>query len=310
MKISIIIPVHNGANTLRRCVESFTAQRYPELELVLIENNSSDTTWEVCRALERQYRGVVCLQTTRVGVSSARNMGLKHATGQIIGFADADDAVSRDTLELVSRAFARHPECDAVVTGLEKRHPDGRASAYGVSRARRWPFRKLIHHVLYDRAVSGYLVNKFWRREVLEGITFRTDLSHSEDTHYVVNALLSRPEGKAYVLPDRTYFYYQQPGSATAQLSKMFDEAGRLRLIVAARAMLADFELGWYDRLLTKRLIFSMASSQYLRFRDQLDTQQAESLKAEMRHNALYYLAAFYTAPLETLKRLMRLLGV
>ncbi len=310
MKISMIVPVHNAAKTLRRCVESLTARAYPELEIILVENNSTDESWELCQTLQRQYDAVVSIQTTTVGVSAARNIGLRHASGDIIGFADADDAVREDVFDLVSRGFLQHPECNVVVTGNEKVYTDRPSQVYRVSREQKWTYGKMLRHVLCDHAVSGYVFNKFWRAEALEGVYFREDLSHSEDTHFVVNALASKPGGYAYVLNVSTYDYYQQPDSATAQVSRMFDEADRLKLIVAARAMLDDFSLTWYDRVLMKRLIFSMASSQYLRFRKALEPGQAQNLKTEMLHSVLCYLATFYVAPLDTLKRLLRLAGI
>lgn len=310
MKISIIIPVHNAGQTLVRCVESLTVQGHPDLELILIENNSSDDSWAVCRKLEQQHRSVVCLQTAQAGVSAARNLGLRHASGDVIGFVDADDTVKAGALSTITGALERHPDCAVVAAGFEKSYPDGRTKAYPLAVEVCWPFKKLLHHVLYDSKISGYLWNKFFRRELLEGVAFREDLSHSEDTHFVIHALMARRDGKAVILPDVIYTYYQQPDSATAQLGRMFDDAGRLKLIVAAKAILEDFKLGWYDSVLTRRLIFSMASSQYLRFKKELEPCQAKYMKKEMRGSVLYYLATFFVAPLETVKRLLRLLGV
>ena len=304
----MIIPVHNVENTLERCVDSFTVQGYSDLELILVENNSSDDSWQLCRELARRYSQVVCVQTERRGLSAARNIGLDQATGDIIGFADSDDAVSSDTLEKVRQAFEHHPECSAVVTGFSKVYMDGRQKRYNVARERVCSFQTLLHHVLCDSRVSGYAVNKFWKRDVLETMRFRTDVTKSEDTHFAVNVLTNHRDRRACILPENTYMYYQHPGSITAQWEGMFDEAGRLKMILDVQTIRGDFRLNGYERFLTRRLIFSMASSQYLRFRDQLTQSQRVLLKAEMRKNLWCYLLSCYVAPVETCKRLLRLL--
>lgn len=306
MKISIIIPVHNAEKTIESCVESFTNQNYRDLEIILIENNSEDNTLGVCHELESKYNSVRCISTKEKGVSAARNIGLDAVTGDIIGFADADDLTCADSLHLIAAAFSKIPDTDIVVTGIQKVFGNSKIRVKAFSKNRTWSCGRLRKHVIYDSRVSGYLVNKFWKRELLEGLKFRTDLTHSEDLHFVINSLSTGKCRKVYVLGKSLYSYIQTDESATAVADRMFDESGKLKLIIAAEAVLEDFKLDRFEYMLVRRGIFSMASSQYLRFR--LKPEQKKILRNYMKKNISFYLMTFYVAPVETVKRLLRLI--
>lgn len=308
MKISIIIPVHNGAQTIARCVESLGDHDPSRLEVLLIENNSSDHSWAVCQTLAHTYPTVTCLQTTQIGVSAARNMGLRIATGQVIGFLDADDTVDAGMLDYVRDTFAKHADCDMLGVGFAKVYPDGRVKLYHPRKSRKLSFSQMIPHVFCDNHVSGYIWNKYWRAEALTGVMFREDLTHSEDTHFVINSLMHNPQKKVYIDTKVLYLYAQGENSATARLEAMFSEDGRLKLIEAMYGILAGFPLKGYHRMLAKRLIFAMASSQYLRFRKALFPNQRWVLIAEMKKNVLWYGITFFVAPMETVKCFLRLI--
>jgi len=305
LRISIIVPVHNAAETLRRCVESLAVQKYSDLEVILIENNSEDASWEQCLALEKQYGFVKAVRTTEKGVSKARNIGLREASGDVIGFVDADDEVEKNLLQEISRPFLEKKDCDMVVFGVKKRGKD-REEKRVLPRTRRVSFSALKRYVLCDSRISGYVWNKYWRKSCLVGLSFPENLSHSEDTYFVIQSLLKDPKRKAILLNKSLYVYYQQETGATGRLEKMFDEKDRLKLITAVDSMRTDFDLKGYTDILSRRLIFSMASSQYLRF--VLEGKKREYVIRSMKKNMFCYLMTFYVAPLQTGKRIIRLL--
>lgn len=94
--ISIIIPIYNVEKYLSRCVKSLLNQTYPNLEILLIDDGSKDTCWNICCDFEKKYPNVKAFRKKNGGQSSARNLGLDKATGEYIGFIDSDDWVSRD----------------------------------------------------------------------------------------------------------------------------------------------------------------------------------------------------------------------
>lgn len=98
-KISIIVPVHNTELYLAACVESLTSQTYKNIEIVLVENASTDTSLALCHSLAEKDERIKVIHTDIPGPANARNMGIDAATGQYIGFVDSDDTVDCDMYE-------------------------------------------------------------------------------------------------------------------------------------------------------------------------------------------------------------------
>ena len=93
-KYSVIIPVYNAEKTLRRCVDSVLNQNYGDMELLLINDGSTDGSLDICNGYRSFSPQVRVIDKTNGGVSSARNAGLGIAEGEYILFVDSDDYVS------------------------------------------------------------------------------------------------------------------------------------------------------------------------------------------------------------------------
>lgn len=118
-KVSVIVPVYNGEATLQRCLDSLFAQTWADIELVVVNNASSDSTAAICAACPDPR--LVYLEEPRRGVSYARNTGLAAAGGDYIMFVDADDFVEPDMLETMLSVEGY----DVVYCGLTTQNPDG-----------------------------------------------------------------------------------------------------------------------------------------------------------------------------------------
>ena len=91
MKYSVIIPVYNVENYLYRCINSILAQEYTDLEILLIDNGSTDSSGSICDTYASEYSNISAYHIENHGVGSARNFGLAKAQGEFICFVDADD---------------------------------------------------------------------------------------------------------------------------------------------------------------------------------------------------------------------------
>lgn len=99
--ISIIIPVYNVERYLNKCLDSIINQTYKNLEIVLVDDGSTDRSGLICDDYAAKDNRVIVLHKENSGVSEARNIGLKHSTGEFIGFVDGDDYVDRQMYELL-----------------------------------------------------------------------------------------------------------------------------------------------------------------------------------------------------------------
>lgn len=96
--LSIVIPVYNGANFIKNCIESIAKQDNGKIDLVIVNDGSTDKTEEICRDLEIQYPFITYLNKENGGVSSARNLALNVVKGEYVWFVDADDCITDDAI--------------------------------------------------------------------------------------------------------------------------------------------------------------------------------------------------------------------
>ena len=106
-KVSVIVPVYNGEQRVKRCAESILNQDYPELELILVDDGSRDGSWERMQAIAERDERVRIIHKENGGVSSARNRGLAEARGRYIQFADVDDWLPMDATKLLVREMEK-----------------------------------------------------------------------------------------------------------------------------------------------------------------------------------------------------------
>lgn len=90
-KISVIVPVYNTATYLRRCIESIINQSYKNIELILVDDGSTDNSLEICKEYQKMDDRIKVFTKENGGQSSARNLALEYVTGKYIGFVDSDD---------------------------------------------------------------------------------------------------------------------------------------------------------------------------------------------------------------------------
>ena len=99
--ISVIVPVYNSITTLERCVRSLCAQTFEDLEIILVDDGSTDGPGALCSALSREDARIRVIRKENGGVSSARNAGIEAAKGEYLMFADSDDYASPPNNQIV-----------------------------------------------------------------------------------------------------------------------------------------------------------------------------------------------------------------
>jgi len=115
-KISIIVPVYQVDKYLRRCLDSIVNQTYKNLEIILVEDGSSDNSPAICEEYAQKDGRIIVIHQHNQGVSVARNTGLDMVTGDYIGFVDSDDWVELDMYEKLYKAIIEN-EADISIAG-------------------------------------------------------------------------------------------------------------------------------------------------------------------------------------------------
>lgn len=175
--ISVIIPAYNEPSNLIRAVDSARLQTYTPLEILVIDDHSTDNTAEVAQALAAAHREVRFCQVPegRNGVSAARNVGLEQARGELITFLDADDALEPTMLEVLVGLMQ---ETEADIVGCDFREGDGSTKTYRghdiISRG-----------ILIDHDTRVW--SKLYRRAAMHGVRFREDMTIGEDMLFLLS---------------------------------------------------------------------------------------------------------------------------
>lgn len=106
--ISVIVPLHNSEKYLRRCIESIIQQTYKNIEIILINDGSTDRSGEICNEYSLKDNRVRVIHTKNNGPAAARNIGIKDAKGSFMFFIDADDFMEANALNLLIEAYRQH----------------------------------------------------------------------------------------------------------------------------------------------------------------------------------------------------------
>ncbi len=215
--ISVIVPVHNGEAYLESCIESIAAQDYENLEILVINDGSTDDTAAVCEHLAKRYENLRVITLPDLGVSEARNRGLDQAEGDYITFVDADDRLFLGTLSGLYRmlresdsdmagcafsVWSRQEEWKTLAETFNKRTDDWKILEYDSS------------SYLKDALLRGNsrCWSKLYRRSLIGRTRFREGLSIGEDMLFLVELL---PRVRRAVETDHPgYGYFQNPNGA------------------------------------------------------------------------------------------------
>ena len=114
MKLSVIVPIYQAEDTLPQCLDSILQQHVDDLEMILVDDGSSDNSLMLCQEYASQHSLIKVIHQNNGGASSARNTGLDNATGEYITFVDSDDLVAPDTYQQLLAIATKHPEYDFI----------------------------------------------------------------------------------------------------------------------------------------------------------------------------------------------------
>lgn len=123
MKVSIVVPVYNVEKYIEKCLNSLVHQTLKDIEIIVVNDGSPDNSEKIINKFLKKYKNIVYLKKKNGGMSDARNYGLRHATGEYIGFVDSDDYVTEDMYEKMYNK-AKKDNLDMVVCDLNYVFPN------------------------------------------------------------------------------------------------------------------------------------------------------------------------------------------
>lgn len=212
--VSIIVPVYNCGRFLPRCVNSLLSQTYRHLEIILVDDGSTDDSSGICDKLAASDTRVKVLHKSNGGVSSARNAGIDAAQGEYITFADADDYVDPDHIESLLKLMRKFDSDVAVCSYISENEDKCSEPRCGSGSPNEvcYSHDSAVCELLAGGAVGGYVWNKLYRRELTEAVRFRGDVKILEDMLF--NFELFRRVNTMAFTARKSYHYIQRGQSA------------------------------------------------------------------------------------------------
>lgn len=226
--VSVIVPVYNLEHCLIRCLESLVNQSYSDFEVILIDDGSTDDSYNICNGFSQKDSRFCVMHYDNHGVSFARNRGLEKAMGDYVMFVDGDDEILSDMLMSYVSAIEKS-RADVVIGGLTLIEEDGGREIKAP--AQKGTFSSEFWNELCkdNSGVYGYVSNKLYRRQLLENnkIRFREDMTAQEDLAFALSAY---EKSKEFCLIEYSgYLYYRVPGKRRMPIKDLLENQIKLQ---------------------------------------------------------------------------------
>ena len=232
--ISVIVPVYNVEKYLDQCIDSIVNQTFKNLEIILIDDGSTDASSSICDTWATKDNRIVVIHKENGGVSSARNLGLERATGDFIGFIDSDDYIENDFYEFLMNNLN---EYDADISRCIYRYAydDGHYKASDELNQDVVIFEDNIS-ILNDLHNSGHksvvLWNKLYKASVINNVRFDESLKVGEDVVFNYYAFKNANRMVCWDIPKYNYrmresssrYYDKYNYNAFQSMSKIIED--------------------------------------------------------------------------------------
>lgn len=218
-KISIIVPVYNSQNSLRRCIESLMAQDESVSEILLINDGSTDNSFKICKEYEARDARIHVIDKKNEGVSEARNTGLLYAKGEYIQFVDSDDFIEPDMCKTLMEEMEAKG-ADLCICGFHHLFAGKDVKKSCGDYICTMGYQEFAGEFigLYQRGYLNMPWNKLYKKELITDY-FDADLSLGEDLifnlSYLENIKEKSPHPVIVTIPDPLYYYIQNPEART-----------------------------------------------------------------------------------------------
>lgn len=210
-KISVIVPVYNVQDYLERCVSSLVNQTYRNMEIILVDDGSTDASGEYCDRLAKMDSRIIVIHQENKGLGPARNAGLDRMTGEYVAFVDSDDWVEANIYDILLNAL--HTHCCEIATCGRKIVMNGTVHSYiyCLSEAQVLDSHEAIRKYLLQDNLNMSACDKLFQANLFNDIRFPGEHLVSEDIVPIYSIL--KKAQKVVLTGEPLYDYFSREGS-------------------------------------------------------------------------------------------------
>ncbi len=211
--ISVIIPVYNVEKYIRQCLNSIIAQTYTNLEIILVDDGSTDNSGKICDEYAKKDNRIKVIHKQNEGLPSARNVALKVCSGQYVGFVDSDDHISSDMYEylynLITENNADISMCNMFIEKNEQRIKSNIIDTL---------YKCVTQEEFFKFPCWRVVWNKLYRSSLLRNFSFTSGISYGEDTLFLFEVITH--SDKMAIGNKQKYYYRENSSSITHKFNK------------------------------------------------------------------------------------------
>lgn len=173
--ISVIVPIYNVAPYLKRCIDSIIRQTYTNLEIILVDDGSTDGSSEMCDMFRKQDRRIKVIHKANGGLVSARKAGIVESKGEYVAYVDSDDWIECDMYyQLVTHIVQNN--ADIVTSGVYRNYPNDTIDEFDNIQEGIYDLERIKNEILpivmytgkfYEAGINIHIYNKLFKRELL-----------------------------------------------------------------------------------------------------------------------------------------------
>ena len=220
--ISIVIPVYNVRDYVGKCIESVICQTYKELEIIIVNDGSTDNSLDIVRKYERKDKRIKVIDKQNGGLSDARNTGLKQATGKYIMFLDSDDFIDRDMLSVLHCNLKKYNKKISICNRYYYYEDETKVLRFPnnneiISMDKKEAYLNLLNFINFDMSAWA----KLYDINIFKNIEFPVG-KLSED-YYIMYLLFDKSNGVVYDSKPMLYYLQQRKGSITKKTKLIMD---------------------------------------------------------------------------------------
>ena len=215
--LSVIVPVYNVEKYLGNSIESLLAQTYDNIEIVLVDDGSSDSSGIICDEYSRKGKRIKVIHTAHKGVANARNVGLDNASGQLIGWVDSDDTVDPNMFSVLAEVMAKTGS-DIVFCDFRRTYeqvPDV-LPFDGVKKMREYGGNDFLRCLCEKHETKyGILCNKIFERRLFDGVRFVPGVLHEDER--IIHRLAYKANKVTEISNAFYNYYFRKDSIVTAE---------------------------------------------------------------------------------------------
>ena len=214
--VSILVPVYNVEKYIEKCLKSLLEQTYPEIEIILINDGSTDSSLEICQTYAKQYENIHVYSYENKGISTTRNRALDKMNGDYLMFVDSDDFLEKHAISKMMERM-QQTQSDIVMCGFVMDYFKVIPLYRPVARKRVYEPLETLHDMIQNKGINNYPWAKLYARSTFKGVRFPENTYGFEDTRTIFKAIIQ--SHKVATMPNRYYHYVQRRGSITNRMS-------------------------------------------------------------------------------------------